>query len=92
MEFFRELACACTGEDCGATAAWLAAYMADHEQAAACKRAALHWQRAPEELQAALASQLGFTAPNGEAWPVVPAIRRDYETALAVASGALEYF
>jgi hypothetical protein len=65
MDFYSELACAMTGTDEPATAKWLAAYCKD---TAAIERAALHWQHADERLRDALASQLGFTEPNGERW------------------------
>lgn len=72
---FRELATAATGTDCDATAAWLATWFKDTDAAA---RACAFWDAAPERLQAAIATKLGWTEPTSERNPVHDAIMRDF--------------
>ncbi len=87
-EIVKELACAATGEDCGATAAWLQALLAQ-DRPLELARANAHWQAAGEPLQAAIASQLGMTEPTGERCPVCSAIMADYTDLLERAVNVL---
>ena len=89
-EIVKEMACAATGTDCPATAAWLQVRLMQ-DRPCELARANAHWQAADEPLRAAIAAKLGMTEPLSERFPIHDAIVRDYEDLMGRASNLLDF-
>ena len=89
-EIVNELACAVTGTDYPATAAWLQVRLAQ-DRPLELARVNAHWSAAGETLRAAIAAKLGITEPFVERSPVHDCIIRDYVDLMSRASNLLDF-
>lgn len=83
---YDEMACAATGTDCNATAAWLQeALRIDRPDAA--RRAEAHWAKADAALQDAICAKV----MEVEREPLSDVIMRDYADLWTLASNLLDF-